>query len=142
MSAEVIKPLEGEEGSIPSVAAPKPASNTGRNVAIIGGIVVALGAVGFGVAHFMRHTDVEVADAKALNQSSANAQPIPLKMPLFGGVLIRLGEGDMQAPWSWSKFAATGASIAPSNPFALRRAVVSQRTPLIGAAIRPDRGAW
>ena len=81
MSAQVIKPLEGEEGSIPSVAAVKPTSNTGRNVAIIGGLLVALGGVGFGVAHFMFHSDAQVLDAKASTQSNAAAQPAPLDMP-------------------------------------------------------------
>ena len=81
MSTPIIQPLEGEEGSIPSVAVAKQPSNTGRNVAIIGGMVVALGSVGFGVAHFLRHTDPEIADAKASAQSNATAQPTPLKMP-------------------------------------------------------------
>ena len=81
MSTPIIQPLEGEEGSIPSVAVAKQPSNTGRNVAIIGGMVVALGGVGFGVAHFLRHTDPDIADAKTSAQSNATAQPIPLKMP-------------------------------------------------------------
>ena len=81
MSAEVIQPLEGEEGAIPSVAAIKPPSNTGRNIAIIGGMVAALAGVGFGVAHFLRHPDIEIADAKTTAPANATAEPIPLKMP-------------------------------------------------------------
>ena len=129
MSAEVIKPLEGEEGSIPSVAAAKPASNTGRNVAIIGGMIAALGGVGFGVAHFIRHSDVEVADAKALNQSSANAQPVPLKMPTAASAAE-----DARSPGGSAVPPTTAASRGTTVPSIAAQEGDAKAIPLRGSA--------
>jgi type IV secretion system protein VirB10 len=81
MSTQVIQPLEGEEGAIPSVAVIKPKSNTGRIIAIAGGMVVVLGGIGFAVMHALHHADPQVTDAKASALPDATAQPSPLKMP-------------------------------------------------------------
>jgi type IV secretion system protein VirB10 len=80
MSAEVLKPLEGED-AIPSVTAEKVASNTGRMVAIVGVMSVALVGIGFGVAHFLHRSEPVVADKQVSSKGTATARAASLKMP-------------------------------------------------------------
>jgi len=80
MSAEVLKPLEGED-AIPSVTAEKVASNTGRMVAIVGVMGVALVGIGFGVAHFLHRSEPVVADKQVSSKGTATARATSLKMP-------------------------------------------------------------
>jgi len=80
MSAEVLKPLEGED-AIPSVTAEKVASNTGRTVAIVGVMGVALVGIGFGVAHFLHRSEPVVADKQVSSKGTATARAGSLKMP-------------------------------------------------------------
>ena len=77
---EVLKPLPGET-TIPSVAVEKPASNAARLAGILGVMVLVLGGIGFGVAHFMRSSE-PVIDAKpASTQSASTNRSDGIKFP-------------------------------------------------------------
>ena len=104
MSAPVLTPLAGE--TIPSVAEEKTASNTGRIVGIFGVLVVVLGGIGFGVAHFLRSSD-PVIDTKSTSvQGTSSAHAAKLTMP-----------DPASAPAATSTAAATAATGQGEPPF-------------------------
>jgi len=80
MSAEVLKPLEGED-AIPSVAPEKVASNTARTLAIVGCMVAVMAAIGFAVLHFRHRDPPVIADKQTSTKGATTARASSLKMP-------------------------------------------------------------